>query len=82
MPDNAQEKNAEQIFNRDACEIIYDNGEFNSKVLYDKIMNLLGNNDKLIALSENAYSLGIRDANQRVYEEFSEVVNEINRSGK
>ncbi|HHT94525.1 MAG TPA: undecaprenyldiphospho-muramoylpentapeptide beta-N-acetylglucosaminyltransferase [Clostridia bacterium] len=82
VPDNAQEKNAEQIYEANACEIIYDNSEFNSKVLYDKIMNLLGDKEKLIALSENAYSLGIRDANQRVYEEFSEVVNEINRSGK
>jgi len=28
-------------------------------------------------LSNNAYTLGIRDANERVYKEFLEVINEI-----
>lgn len=77
VPDNAQERNAEQIYNKEACELIYDNKEFNSKALYDKIMHLLENRDKLQNLSNNAYTLGIRDANERVYKEFLEVINEI-----
>ncbi len=76
VPDNAQERNAEQIYNKGACELIYDNDGFNSKALYESIMNLLVKREKLIELSDNAYAIGIRDANERVYKEFSEVLNE------
>ncbi len=82
VPDNAQEKNAEQIYSKGACELIYDNDEFNSKILYEKITNLLNKRDRLIELSDNAYAIGIRDANERVYNEFSEVWNEIDCTGK
>ncbi|HOD92475.1 MAG TPA: undecaprenyldiphospho-muramoylpentapeptide beta-N-acetylglucosaminyltransferase [Clostridia bacterium] len=82
VPDNAQERNAEQIYKKDACEIIYDNQDFNADVLYEKIMNMLNDNNKLLELSSNAYAIGIRDANERVFSEIAEVLNETDGIGK
>lgn len=82
VPDHAQEKNAQMIYNNGACEIMYDNETLTSHALYEKINSLLNNNQRLIEISKKAYSLGIRDANERVYKEFLEVSDEINSVGK
>lgn len=82
VPDHAQERNAKQIYDAGACEIIYDNEDMTPTALYEKMNLLLHDEEKLMKISENAYALGIRDANDRVFKEFLEVYNEINGTRK
>lgn len=82
VPDHAQEKNAEQIKDKGACEVIYDDKEFTGKKLYDSISGLLNDDGRRMEIAGKAYSLGIRDANDRVYKEYEEVKNEIMGIGK
>ncbi len=77
VPDRAQERNAEFIYEKKACEIIYDDETFTAQKLYDKIKKMISNPDALMDLSQRAYALGIKDASVRVFKEYMELYDEV-----
>lgn len=65
VAENHQESNARAVEKEGACEVILDN-QLTGLVLYEKIMNLLQNDKKMINMKKNAKKIGIIDGKERI----------------
>ncbi len=65
VAENHQELNARAVENNGACEVILDE-QLSGLVLYEKIINLLQNDKKMINMRESALEMGIIDGKERI----------------
>ncbi len=73
VAENHQEKNARTLENKGGCVLLMDE-EINGKVLYDNIMGIIRDEDKLKAMGTAAAGAGIRDASQKLSVLFDELL--------
>lgn len=64
---NHQEQNAREFESKKAASVILEK-DLTSDVLYDEIMSMISNKDRLKEMSENLKSLAKRDALEKIYE--------------
>ncbi|MCK5811450.1 MAG: undecaprenyldiphospho-muramoylpentapeptide beta-N-acetylglucosaminyltransferase [Clostridiales bacterium] len=65
VAENHQEPNARAVESKGACEVILDK-QLNGLVLYEKIVNILQNEEKMISMRESALKMGIIDGKERI----------------
>lgn len=64
---NHQEQNAREFENKNAAELILEK-DLTSDALYDKIMSMVSDKDRLKEMSENLKPLAKVDALEKIYE--------------
>jgi UDP-N-acetylglucosamine--N-acetylmuramyl-(pentapeptide) pyrophosphoryl-undecaprenol N-acetylglucosamine transferase len=64
---NHQEQNAREFEEKKAAELILEN-DLTADVLYDKIMNMVGDKELLLQMSENLKPLAKTDALEKIYD--------------
>lgn len=73
VSENHQEKNARTLEANGGCVVLKDN-ELSGQILYDNIMGIIGDDNKLKSMREAAASIGIRDASEKLAVLFDELL--------
>ena len=73
VAENHQEKNARALEANGGCVVLKDN-ELNGQVLYDNIMEIISDDNKVKSMREAAASVGIRDASEKLAVLFDELL--------
>lgn len=73
VAENHQEKNALALENNGGCVVLREN-ELNGQVLYDNIISIIRDEDRLSEMRKSALAVGIRDASEKLEKLFDELL--------
>lgn len=73
VAENHQEKNARALESKGGCVVIRDD-ELSGRVLYDSIMSIISDDERIASMREASASVGIRDASEKLEVLFDELL--------